>query len=327
MLPTGNARVLIFGAGAIGSVLGGFLAQAGHRVTLLGRRSHLEAIRERGLKIDGIWGTHHVRDRLRPIEALDELIDRQFDCVLVTVKSYDTEACARSLKEQAVQARVFVSCQNGYGNVETLARFLGPDVVLGARVITGAEVVAPGHVRVTVSADALRIGPPDGDADRMPLAEAVARLLADARVPAEATRHYREFLWDKILYNCALNPLGALLRATYGELAASGEIRAIMDDVIREVFTVAATHGIPLFYPGPDDYIVHFYEELIPPTAGHYPSMLRDLEQRGRTEIDALNGAIVRLGAEKTIPTPTNRMLTAMVRKREETRRRELNHQ
>lgn len=324
MIPAERARVLVFGAGAIGSVLGGFLARRGHEVILLGRKPHMDAIAEHGLKVDGIWGTFHVRDRLRGITDLSELIDRSFDCVFVTVKSYDTEGAARSLRDLAVEAAAFVSCQNGYGNVEALSRYLAPDRILGARVITGAEVVAPGHVRVTVSADALRIGPPDGTETRMPLAAAVARLLSTAGVPAEATRRYREFLWDKILYNCALNPLGALLNATYGELAEHPGVRRIMDDVIREVFAVAKAHEIPLLYPGADDYLTHFYTELIPPTANHYPSMLRDLTHRARTEIDALNGAIVRLGEAAGIETPVNRTLTAMIHLREQTRKKEL---
>lgn len=318
------SRILVFGAGAIGSVLGGLLASGGHEVVLIGRKPHLDAIRERGLKIDGIWGTHHVRERLHCATRLLDVLDRAFDCALVTVKSYDTEAAARSMAEAGVAARAVVSCQNGYGNVETLAQYLPPDRVLGARVITGAEVVAPGHVRVTVSADAIRIGPPDGDEALMPLASAVASLLRESGIPAEPTQHYREFLWDKILYNCALNPLGALLSATYGELAEHPEVREVMNAIIHEVFTVALACGIPLFYPGPEDYLAHFYGELIPPTASHYPSMLRDLTNRGRTEIDSLNGAIVRLGAQAGVETPANRMVTAMIHLREETRRKEL---
>jgi 2-dehydropantoate 2-reductase len=158
----------------------------------------------------------------------------------------------------------------------------------------------------------------------MPAACDLAERFRAAGIPTSATDRYREFLWAKILYNCALNPLGALLRATYGELVENPGTRALIDRIIEEAFAVAQGASIPLFWQRAEEYRRHFYEELIPPTAQHYPSMLRDLDRRARTEIDALNGAITRLAADYDVAVPVDTMLTAMIKLREQTRRVEL---
>ncbi len=321
----GRARILVYGAGAVGSLLGGFLAKAGHAVTLLGRPQRMQAVREYGLKIDGIWGTHHVSEGLDPVASPEALRGRCFDFVLVTVKAYDTAEVADVLARAPFEYRIAVSVQNGYGNVETLADRIGRARVLGGRIITGVATISATHVRVTVSADALRIGPAfDDDQSTWPAAVEIAGTLAAAGIPAEPTRSYRQYLWDKILYNAALNPLGALLHATYGQLAEHPGVRAIMDCIIREAYAVMDALDIPRFLATADEYLAQFYGRLVPATADHYPSMLQDLRQRARTEIDALNGAIAQLAAQANVPAPVNEMLTAMIHVRERTRRSEL---
>lgn len=316
-------RILIFGGGAVGSVLGGFLARAGHAVTLLGRAAHMRAVRECGLKIEGIWGTHHVHG-IRAATSTSDLADERFEVVLLTVKTYDTADAIRSLKELGLSGVTILSVQNGHGNTQALAAAFGRESVFGARIITGVEMPEPGRVIVTVSADDIRVGPPAGEPELMGRAREIAALLSEAGVPTSATHRYREYLWSKILYNCALNPLGALLRATYGQLAADSGTRTVIEQVIEESFAVAQAHKIPLFWTRSEEYQRHFYDELIPPTAQHFPSMLRDLEQRGRTEIDALNGAVVRLAENLGVLVPVNRTLTSMIQLREQTRRAEL---
>lgn len=316
-------RILVFGAGAVGSALGGLLARAGHAVTLLCRPHHMNAVRERGLRIRGLWGDHHVT-AIEAAARVDDLGERAFDLILLTVKSYDTHAAVEALRLVARSDAAIVSVQNGYGNTQAIEAGLGRDRVFGARIITGIEQPEPGCILVTVSADEIRLGPPAGEPEWMPRAEQLAQTLRDAGIPAAATNQYREYLWSKIVYNCALNPLGALLRATYGEVVADSGTRALIDAIIDEAFMAAGANGIPMFWPSAREYRSHFYDELIPPTAAHYPSMLRDLERRGRTEIDALNGAVVRLAETRKIDVPVNRALTAMIKLRERTRQNEM---
>jgi len=316
-------RILVFGAGSVGSVLGGLLARAGHAVTLLGRVGHLEAIRKHGLTIAGIWGDHCISG-METVSSPAALVGRSFDLILLTVKAYDTHSAIDAIRPIDRPGLVLVSVQNGYGNTQALAAAFGQGRVFGARIITGVELVEPGKVLVTVSADDIRLGPPAGEPAMMAQARELATIMQAAEIPVSATDRYREFLWAKILYNCALNPLGALLHASYGQLADDPGTRQLIDRIIDESFAATRAAGIPLFWERPDEYRRHFFDELIPPTAKHFPSMLRDLERRGRTEIDALNGAVVKLANEHGLEVPVNQSLTSMIKLREHTRKLEL---
>lgn len=309
-------KFLVFGAGSLGSAIGGLLQQAGHDVTLLGRPAHLDAIAAGGLRLDGLWGTHHIHG-LRLASLEEQLDGDDWDVILITVKTYDTAAAVEACRRLVGPQTVVVSIQNGHGNVDLMAAVFGPERVLGARVITGAEL-EPGHVTITGHADALRIGPHHGEPEQMPTARRIAAALKEAGVPAEPTDQFLAYLWAKLIYNCALNPLGALLRKRYGELVAHAPTRRVMSTIIAEAFAVCQAHGIPLFHQQPAEYEKIFDGQMVPATASHYPSMMRDLDRRGRSEIDSMNGAVVRLAAEHGLKVPANELLTAMIKLREQ---------
>jgi len=305
-------RILFMGAGAVGQGVGAFLAAAGHEVTLVLRPRYRDALARDGLRAEGIFGGRHVPpDRLTLATDPAELAGRTFDAVVITVKSHDTGAAADAVAPLVGPATAIVSMQNGYGNVEHLTERFGPDRVLCARVITGFSIPEPGRVRITVHADDIRIGSfqrPDH-----PIAERLAAAIRDAGLPAAALDNVEAVLWGKILYNCALHPLGAILGVHYGALGDSPQTRAIMDAVIDEAFAVIDAHGFPCLWPSADAFRKAFYQQQIPPTYDHRPSMLQDLAAARRTEIDALNGALVRLAAEKDIHAPVNQTIVRLV--------------
>jgi 2-dehydropantoate 2-reductase len=239
-----------------------------------------------------------------------------WDWALVTTKSFDTAAAAHALLPLLPHIGFCISLQNGLGNIETIAGVAGWEKTLGGRVITGVEVPRPGRIQVTVHADDIRLGHLQ---HRIPLAVLgeIAAIWRVARIPTTATDELEQYIWAKVLYNAALNPLGALLGATYGQLADNEAARAIMDEIIQEAFSVVVAHNVRLFWRDAGAFCRIFYGEMIPATRDHHPSMLRDLERGRRTEIDALNGAIVRLGEEKALPVPANRLIVKLVRYRE----------
>lgn len=299
-------RILIAGAGALGSVFGGFLRRAGDDVTLLGRAAHLDAIARDGLRIDGLWGAHVVRGFACASAAAD--LAGEFDAILLPVKAPDTAAMARAVVPHLAAGGVIVSLQNGLGNVETVEAIAGAERTLGARVIFGAAVPAPGRASVTVFADPTAIGAlaPGIHPERDAAARAWAARCDAAGVPTVYTDRLPALLWAKVFYNAALNPLGALRRVHYGALPEAAETRAIMDAVIDEAFAVARADGAALPWPSADAYRGEFYGRLVPATYHHRSSMLQDLSLRRRTEIMAINGEIVRRGALHGIPTPVN---------------------
>jgi len=310
------ARVLVVGAGALGSVFGAFLRRAGDDVTLLGRPSHLDAIAAHGLRVDGLWGEHRVRDlRLLTDWPRD---DGAYDAVLVAVKSFDTASVASRVRALLAPDGVVISLQNGVGNVEALAAATGADRVLGGRVIFGAALLAPGHVRVTVYAEPVLLGTVrQGVAASEQRAAAWAAHVAGAGIPCEYCADVLAALWGKVLYNAALNPLGALLGVHYGALAEHEHTRAIMDTVIDEAFAVARAEGLRLPWATAADYRAVFYARLVPSTARHRSSMLQDLERGRRTEVDAINGAVWQRARARGMVAPFNELLTRLVHARE----------
>jgi len=310
-------RFLVYGLGAIGSAFAAFLKRAGHEVYAVGRERLIKPVKERGLKVTGIWGEFSVN--LDGVESsLDRLPVGDFDVVVLSVKSYDTERALEDL--QKVNFKYLLLAQNGYGNYEKAVERFGKEKVVLSRVIFGAEIPEAGTVKITVIAAPVVIGNPDGAIPEGEL-KRLAEVINSAGIPTEYSSDVYKFLWDKILYNSALNPLGALLETNYGTLAKTEETRELMNRIIEEIFQVAEKKGIPLFWKRPEDYIEHFYKKLIPPTAEHYPSMLQDIRAGKRTEIDALNGAIVKLGKEVGVPTPVNEVITKLVKAKEKIRR------
>jgi 2-dehydropantoate 2-reductase len=307
--------VLVAGAGALGSVLGGMLARAGWPVTLLGRAVHLDAIHRDGLRIDGLFGEHCVRECTLVRDAAD--LGGRYAAILLTVKSWDTTSVVRAVSGHLADDGVLVCVQNGLGNLEAAAEVIGAPRVLGARVIFGSEILAPGRVRVTVYADPVLVGSPDqADAGRTRAASAWAQRLDAAGVPSRATPTLLAELWAKVLYNAALNPLGALLGVPYGRLAAETATREIMDAVLDETFAVATACGVRLAWPDAAAYRRDFYDRLVPSTAGHRSSMLQDLERGRPTEIDAINGYVASRGRRLEMAVPVNETLTRLIHAR-----------
>jgi 2-dehydropantoate 2-reductase len=309
--------VLVAGAGALGSVFGGFLRLAGHDVALLGRAPHLQAIAAQGLRIDGLWGTHRADGLV--LASRPQELSGPFDAILISVKSYDTAGVAASTASLLVDDGVMISLQNGLGNVEVLEASVGSHRALGARVIFGAEMAAAGRVRVTVYADPVLVGARRGVAapDLADRARLWAGHFDAAGIPSAFCADVQAALWAKVFYNAALNPLGALLGVHYGALAEDTDTRAIMDSVIDEAYAVAEAQGVSLEWAGAADYRQVFYARLVPATYDHRSSMLQDLEHGRRTEIDAINGEVWKRGAAHDKVTPANRLLTHLIHARE----------
>lgn len=312
----GGAEIWVYGAGAVGSCLGGMLARGGHQVVLIGRDPHMTAVRERGLRIRGLWGDFLVREGLRALTSLPET--GRPDLVLLTVKSYDTAAAAEDLAARLDPAVPVLSLQNGVGNVEILARRLGPGRVLAGMVIIGFEIPVPGEVRVTVQADDIRLGRPGKPPDEV--VRNVVSWFRGSGIPAREDPHIESSQWGKVLYNSALNPLGAILRCHYGALLQDASWRVIRS-VIHEAYAALAKARVAVPWPTAEAYLSHLRSVQIPATFDHRPSMLVDLERRGRTEIDVINGALVRLGESVEVSTPVNAALCDIIHALERLRR------
>ena len=310
-------HVLMYGAGALGQALGCMLAAAGNEVTLVIRERFLAVLEKGGLSVTGIFGDYRVDPtHLNLTTSVTDSDGAPFDAVLITTKSYDTTAAVNDIKTLKRCVCPIVSMQNGCGNVEQLIDAFGPERSFGARVITGFEIVSPGRISITVSADDVHIGAGISGSVPEP-AVVLARTIADAGLPCIAVEDIHLSLFAKLLYNCALNPLGAILGVPYGALAEQQETTAIMDSVIEETFNVVEAMGKRLTWKDPEEYKHHFYQTLIPATREHRSSMLQDLEQGKPTEVEALVGYVSSNGRRCNISTPSCDLLGRMIRFKE----------
>jgi len=307
--------ILIAGLGALGTVFATMLKKAGHTVHALTRDKYLSSLADRRTRVTGIWGGHEAQ--LDGIHAsIDPLRNISFDLILLTVKSYDTASAIEQVRPLVGKDTLVIVAQNGYGNYESVAATVGKEHALLARVIFGVKLPVPGSAEVTVIADEVRIGQPHNAVDPGRI-KAIATAINAAGIPTSYAKNVAAILWDKILYNAALNPLGAVLECTYGQLAENPGTRLIMDRIIDEIFLVAQVHSMLLNWKTPGEYREHFYTKLVPPTAKHFPSMYYDVKAGKRLEIDALNGAIVRLAHEKGISVPVNETITLLIKSKE----------
>lgn len=297
------------GAGAIGSVFGGFLSIL-HDVTLIGREAHISAIKENGLRVSGIWGDRLFKN-LKAFTSVDECdIYAPYDLVLITTKSYDTEYATMQILPLIGKDSIVVSVQNGIGNEELIAKIVGEERTMGGMAIFGAMLIEPGHVKVTVYASECLFGALSKDMEKSKI---IADTISKSGIPSLPTDDIIREKWMKAFYNIALNPLSAILKVKYGKLGIYDETKAIIKSLLGEAFEVARAEGIRLKFTC-EEYFEHLMKKQLPSTSEHISSMLQDLEKRKRTEIDYMNGAIVRLGKVHGIKTPFNETVVNLIK-------------
>ena len=298
----------VVGAGAVGGFFGAMLARAGHRVTLIGRPAHVEAIERDGLRLDMAGRVESIA-----VAASTELdAVRGADLVLFCVKSTDTDTVARALQPHLDARALVLSLQNGVENAATLARHLRQTVV-PAVVYVATAMPAPGLVRHHGRGDLL-IGPFNPSAGRdsavaADLQELVA-LFASAQVPVTISPDVMAELWSKLMVNCAYNAISGLAQAPYAELAALGPIRDLQHAVVAEVCALASAEGIDL----PLAPALQAMERIAAAMPAQLSSTAQDMARSKPSEIDHLNGFVVRRGREVGVPTPANLALHALVK-------------
>jgi len=308
-------NIVVFGLGAIGTVFACSLKTSGHHVYGITKESYLKELAGKPLKIKGIFGNKEANlDGI--FTGCDALKDKRIDLVVLSVKSFDTAKAIEDIKRIVCENTIVVLAQNGYGNYEIAIKALGNEHVVLSRVIFGAKLLERNVAEVTVIADDVVIGQPDSAIPDDKLIE-LASLFSNAGIPTRFSKEVYSLLWDKILYNCALNPLGAILECNYGKLTELNVTKAVINQIIFEIFKVANKSNLPLNWDSPQKYLDHFYNNLLPPTKNHYPSMYYDIKSGKKTEIDALNGAIVNMGRQYNVFTPTNEVITNLVKAKE----------
>lgn len=306
-------KILVYGAGAVGLGIASCLLKAGKEVTVLARGA-AESLKREGLYRSGIFGEARFGpEGFETISSLLEAEGGQFDFILVCTKSYDSRLAAEDIARHGaiVDKGLVVLFQNGWGNAEVFAGRVAREKIYNARVITGFIKPSPNHVDITAHAEPVRIG--SLYREDFSAVEGLCRAIESGGIPCEAVPDIGRAMWAKMLYNCALNPLSAIFGVPYGELAARGGSRRIMEMIVSEIFPVMKAAGHDTYWAAPGDYLDELFNKLIPVTAGHLSSTLQDLRAGRRTEIDALNGAVVRLGIQHRLDVTANSVVCNLI--------------
>jgi 2-dehydropantoate 2-reductase len=317
-------RVLIVGAGAIGSLVGHSLARAGHEVTLVGRQPFVAAVRARGLGLeDGGQVTWAMN--VHAVANVPDVTDEPFDLVLLTVKAYDTAEAAVQVEPLARRRILILVLQNGVGGEETVAEVLGEATILSAVITLSVEVLKLGLVRLATTRGGIGLAPTALDQSVAELAE----VFREAGFRLSVYRDYRAMKWSKLLLNIVANASPAILDMFPDEVFADSRMFALERAAFREAVAVMRALGLyPVSLPG---YPVPLFtwalcslpawllrpilrKVIVPGRGGKMPSLHIDLSRgKGKSEVEYLNGAVVRYAQELGLDVPVNRALHAVL--------------
>ncbi len=303
----------MLGAGAVGCYYGAVLARAGRDVTLIARPTHVEAIARDGVRV--LQGEREWRVPIGATTGVEAA--RDADLVLVTVKTPDTTAAVRTLVPWLRPETRLLSLQNGVDNAQRIA-VAAAQPTYAAVVYVGAYMDGAGTVRHTGGGDLVLGAPrlarePAVAVDARRDLEAIVAMFGEAGIQCTIADEIDAALWTKLTINCAFNAVSGLGNSRYGRMAASPDVRAVMEEAVRETVAVGRAAGVPLDADG----LIARVWQVAAMLDQQYSSTAQDLQRGKATEIDALNGFVAQRGAELGIATPVNRALHALVKLRE----------
>ncbi len=306
-------NVLVIGAGGVGIELATSVAKQGANVSIYARGKTAKAIRENGIERTGLFEHYVIRDV--PIyERYEEIPENHFDYIFIAAKTTANEDISENLNRNRnilkPTTRIIVF-QNGFGNDEPYLRYFTSKQVFCGRVITGASRPERHISEVTIHTDIL-LGSLQGE-DPECLRE-MADLINRSDISCEITTEIDRYLWAKMLYNCTLNPLGAILDKTYGQLTENPYTLEIMNNIIDEIFEVINASPYETLWKSSEEYKDIFYSKLVPDTYNHYSSTHQDIQKKIPTEIDSLNGKVIQLGEKYNIDVSTNKLIYNLIK-------------
>jgi 2-dehydropantoate 2-reductase len=299
-------KFAVLGAGALGSAIGGVLTEAGHDVWLITRnQAHVEAINTNGLVLRS-----EGKDRICKAQATTNAADAgQVDCVIVLVKSAQTRQAMLSSMSLLGPHTTVLSLQNGLGHEDILSNVVGCERVLAGKSYCGGQFIAPGHVICGVRGKQTHMGELDGAMSERILA--IAKAFNEAGLQTTVSDNIMGTIWDKLFVNVATGAISGITRLMYGDLYQVPELEACAIAAVSEAMQVAKARGVTTSMTEP-------LEAWRLAGAGlpyeFKASILQTLERGARTEVDYMNGAVVKLGAQHGIPTPVNSTLLACIK-------------
>lgn len=290
-------KIFVLGAGAIGSVYGALLSKK-NDVTLIGNKAHVDILNSRGLSVSGSV------NEVFNVKAKNEIIEiPENTLIILTTKAYDSAAAIKGIKKLVKKDTVILILQNGLGNKEVVKSVLGNEIKILRGVTTmAAEFFKPGEIRFWSGETII-----EGN----PTAEAIVEIFNECGLKTSLSNNIEKEVWNKLVVNCVINPLTALLHVRNYKIMADS-LKTVRNKIIKECIEVGKAEGIT--------FTSDLEEKIVKEISNYtnYSSMYQDITKGKKTEIDFLNGKIVKLGRKHHIPTPINETLVCFIKFMEE---------
>ena len=297
-------KIAVVGPGAIGCLLTAFLTKSKQDVSLIDNNpERARKIRQDGIKVEGL-----ARDFTIKVNVTSDPKEIGIcDLIIICVKSYSTEEAIKSAKELIGENTQVLTLQNGVGNIQVLNDIVGEDNVIGGITSCGATLLEAGHIKYAGKGDTI-IGKSSGGV--LGSIRGIAGILNKAGFETKVSRDINGVIWSKLIINVGINALAVATRLHNGRLIEYNGTKEIMRNAVQEAVKVAKRKRIKLMYDDP----IQKVEGVAKATAGNICSMLQDVLKKKRTEIDFINGAVIRQAKALNIPTPVNEVLTNLVK-------------
>lgn len=297
-------RIVVLGAGALGSLYGGRLHGQGAEVVLVDVwREHVEAINRNGLRIDGPEETKVVHVPA----CLPQQVHGKADLVMIFTKTFHTQEALEGIKTCLDDHTMLMTLQNGLGNAERLLKYVGPHRIIVGTTSFPSDLMAPGHIRSAQKGYTyiMRL-----DRQRSETLSHIGRLLDQAGFNCTVMEDVFPYIWEKVAFNSALNSLAAVTRLTVGELGSNEHSKRLAQKVCAEVLGVAEKKGVAVSR----ERVQAMLEEAFRQHRDHQPSMLQDILSGRRTEIEAINGAVLKEAHQLGLEVPFTECLYRLVK-------------
>ncbi|QJW82129.1 ketopantoate reductase family protein [Burkholderia glumae] len=299
-------KIAMLGAGALGCAIGATLTEGGHETWLIDRSpAHVEAMRTHGLRVDDARGSRQVR----VLATTDASEASMADVVIVLVKSFQTDAAIRGAQALVGPDTLVLSLQNGLGHEDILADAVGRERVLAGKTYVGGVLRGAGHIESGVVGKHTIIGELDGRVS--PRVQRLAAAFSSAGLATQVSDNIVGAMWDKLLVNVATGALTGITSLTYGQLYDEPLLKAASLAAVAEAIAAAQAAGVTLSMTDPEQAWTLAAQGL---PATFKTSMLQSLEKGSVTEIDFINGSVVRWGERHGVPTPVNATLVACIK-------------
>ena len=309
-------NILIIGSGSVGIGLGSSLLSQDVNVSFLASEKTASKMKEDGVKRIGLFTNYSFKpDEFNVYESYDEIPKKTFDYVLVASKTTANKDISSKLNEHRDILKenfTILIVQNGFGNDEAYLKYFKTNEVYCARIITGFARPERNISEITVYTEPMLLGSLQGE--NIEHLQIIADKITASGINCELTNELDKYIWAKMLYNCALNALGAILDVTYGKLTENEYSKSIMNNIIDETFNVINASPYTTLWDSADEYREIFYTKLVPDTYNHYSSTHSDIKRKIKTEIDTLNGKVIELGEKYDVDVSTNRLIYNLIK-------------